>query len=234
MLNQKPELSIIIPSYLEEENLRILLPRLNNVLLSLPKISFVILVIDTMEPMDNTKQVCQENNIMYINREIGNSFGNAIRTGIKKAKSKYIIFMDGDGSHSPEFIPNLIKYKEDYDVIIASRYVEGGATDNSKILIFMSKVVNVFYSFFLNLKCKDVSNGFRLYKSYLFRNLNLNSDNFDIIEEILFKMNKNKKDLKIKEIPYIFKERMFGHTKRNLIIFAISFFFTLIKLKFRK
>lgn len=230
---QRPELSIIIPSYLEEENLRILLPRLKTVLSSL-NIPSEILVIDTMEPMDNTKQACQENNIKYINREAGNFFGDAIRTGIKHAMGTYIIFMDGDGSHSPEFIPRLLEYKDDSDVIIASRYVEGGATDNKKILIFMSKAVNILYSLFLNLKCKDVSNNFKLYKSHLLKNLNLYSDNFDIIEEILFKIKKNKKDLKIIEIPCTFKERMFGHTKRNLIFFAISFLFTLIKLRFRK
>ena len=98
----------------------------------------------------------------------------------------------------------------------------------------MSRAVNFLYSLFLNLKCKDVSNNFKLYKSYLLRNLNLSSNNFDIIEEILFKMKKNKKDLKIKEIPCTFKERMFGHTKRDLMLFAFSFFFTLLKLRFRK
>lgn len=230
---QRPELCVVIPSYLEEENLRILLPRLNTVLSSL-NLPSEILVIDTMEPMDNTKQACLENSVQYINREAGDSFGDAIRTGIKHAKGTYIIFMDGDGSHSPEFIPNLIEHKDDYDVIIASRYVEGGATDNKKILIVMSKAVNILYSLFLNLKCKDVSNNFKLYKSHLLKNLNLYSDNFDIIEEILFKIKKNKKDLKIKEIPYTFKERMFGHTKRNLIFFAVSFLFTLIKLRLRK
>jgi len=95
-------------------------------------------------------------------------------------------------------------------------------------------MVNIFYSLFLKLKCKDVSNSFKLYKSNLLRNLNLYSNNFDIVEEILFKMKKNKKDLKIKEIPYTFKKRICGNTKRNLVLFALSFFFTPLKLRFRK
>lgn len=227
------DLSVIIPAYLEEENLRLLLPRLKTVLSAL-KIKFEINVIDTLEPMDNSKAVCQVNGVNYLNRENGNYYGDAVRTGIKYAQGKYVIFMDGDGSHTPEFIDQLIKYKEDFDVVIASRYVAGGITDNSRTLILMSKIVNILYSLILKLECKDVSNSFKLYRLEKLKNLNLYLKNFDIIEEILFKMKKNDKDLKIKEVPYTFKQRMFGHTKRNLFVFAFSYFFSLLKLKFGK
>jgi len=142
--------------------------------------------------------------------------------------------MDADGSHAPEFIANLYKYRNEYDVVIASRYVKGGASQNSKILIFMSYIVNMFYSIFLNLNCKDVSNSFKLYDALLLKDLNLVSNNFDIIEEILYKLKKARKDLRIYEIPYYFRGRMFGHSKRNLFIFALSYLFTLMRLRMMK
>ena len=225
------DLSIIIPAYLEEENLRILLPRINDIIPELG-IKAEILVIDTMAPMDNTKNVCLKNNAVYINRENGNVYGDAVRTGIKNAHGKYFIFMDADGSHSPEFIKNLYENRTDYDVIIASRYVEGGKSDNSKILIFMSWIVNLIYAVLFRLKCKDVSNSFKLYKSDQLKKLTLKCSNFDVVEEILIKLKKINKNLSIKELPYTFKERMFGHTKRNLIKFVFSYIFTLFKLKF--
>lgn len=223
-------ITIVIPAYLEEENLRILLPRIKKEM-EAQKDSYEILIIDTMIPLDNTKRVCIENNIHYICREQSNSYGDAVRTGIRYAQGEYIIFMDADGSHSPEFIPNLLKYKNEYDVVIASRYIEGGATDNNKILIIMSFIVNSMYSLILHLQCKDVSNSFKLYKADLLKTVSLSCHNFDIVEEILFKLKKYNKNLKIKEVPFSFKQRMFGKTKRNLFIFMLTYLFTLIKLR---
>lgn len=227
------ELSIIIPAYLEEENLKLILPNIISVLKK-NNIDFEVLVVDTEEAKDNTGKVCEENGVLYLNRTGGNNYGDAVRSGIKQATGKYIIFMDADGSHDPEFIKNLYDNKENYDVVVASRYVEGGNTENSKILIFMSFVVNVMYSLVLNIKCKDISNSFKLYISDDLKNLKLKCNNFDIVEEIIFKIKKKKGNLKINEIPFIFKKRMFGNTKRNLFLFILTYFVTLIKLRFGK
>ena len=225
------DISIIIPAYMEEENLRILLPRLQSECLS-QKYSSEILIIDTINSLDNTKELCTLNNVTYINRENGNTYGDAIRTGIKYSKGKQVLFMDADGSHSPEFIKTMYQNLFDNDVVIASRYIDGGRSDNSKILIFMSWCVNTTYAVLFNLKCKDVSNSFKLYNGDEIRKLSLKCNNFDIVEEILIKLKRNNKKLKIKEIPYTFKERMFGHTKRNLISFMFSYLYSIIRLKF--
>ena len=233
IMSNNIKVTVIIPSYLEEENLRIIIPRLKNEMQKLGN-DYEILVIDAMHAMDYTEDVCKNNNVTYLNRTNGNNYGDAVRTGITNANGEYIIFMDADGSHSPEFINKLYSYKDDYDVVIASRYIAGGATDNNRILILMSWVVNIVYSIVLNLRCKDVSNSFKLYRGDLLRNLNLYCNNFDIVEEILFKLKKINNNLKIKEVPFSFKKRMFGETKRNLFLFMVSYIFTLIKLRFGK
>jgi dolichol-phosphate mannosyltransferase len=225
------KISIILPCFLEEENLRLLLPRLVKELTTIGD-SFEILIIDTMQTMDNTKDVCKINNATYIPRETGNNYGDAIRTGIKYAKGEYTIFMDADGSHSPEFVHNLYKYKNEYDVVIASRYVTGGSTDNNRLLILMSYLTNITYSTVLNLPFKDISNSFKLYKTRYLKELTLRCKNFDIVEEILFKIKKNHKEILVLEIPYSFKERMFGHTKRNLFLFILTYIITIIRLRF--
>lgn len=226
------DLSIVLPAYCEEENLRILLPRIKSTLESLD-LNYEVLVIDTIEPLDNTQSVCAEYQVKYINRKNGNKYGDAIRTGIQEALGEKIIFMDADGSHSPEFITKLYEHKNFYEVVIASRYIQGGYTENSKILVYMSKILNITYSLFLNIKCRDISNSFKLYDTRLLKSLSLYCDNFDIVEEILYKLSKNK-NLRIKEIPYTFKARIFGKTKRNLFLFIISYLVTMIKLRFGK
>jgi dolichol-phosphate mannosyltransferase len=225
------ELSVVIPSYFEEENLRVILPRLKDELEKL-HIPYEVLVVDTMQPKDNTPSVCKKHGVGYVNREGGDKYGDAVRTGIKKAKGTYILFMDADGSHSPEFIPKLFEHRKDHDVVIASRYVAGGSTDNKRILILMSLACNITYSLVLGLDCKDVSNSFKLYRAEPLKRLAPRCDNFDIIEEILFKMKRQDKGLRIKEVPFHFKERLFGHTKRNLFLFVLSYLFTLLKLRF--
>jgi dolichol-phosphate mannosyltransferase len=232
-MNSRIQLSVIIPAYYEEDNLRIILPRLKYSLDGL-KEEYEVLVIGPLHTFDSSENICNTVGMNYLKRECGDSYGDAVRTGIKFAKGEYIIFMDADGSHTPEFITNLYKYRKEYDVVIASRYVKGGGSENSRILKFMSFIVNLAYSGFLNLSCKDVSNGFKLYKKTHLESLNLVSKNFDIIEEILYKLKRSIKSLKILEIPYFFKGRLSGRSKRNLIIFTFSYLFTLIRLRMRK
>src|SRR5208337_1309569 len=230
-MNKSIKLSVIMPCYLEEENLRLLLPRL---VTEITKIGdpYEILVIDTMHAMDNTKEVCEANDVSYVQRAGGNNYVDAIRTGIDHARGEYTIFMDADGSHSPEFISKLYKYKNEYDVVIASRYIDGGSTDNNWLLILMSYITNMTYSIVLNLRYKDISNSFKLYKSDCLKELTLRCKNFDIVEEILYKIKKNYKELTVLEIPYSFKQRLFGHTKRNLFFFILTYIVTIIRLRF--
>jgi len=227
------DLSIIIPAYKEDRNLEILLPKLKEAL-STSGLSSEILVVDTLRPIDNTLQVCQKHAARYINRTSGNNYGDAVRTGIVTAQGERILFMDADGSHSPDFILELLKFNKDYDIVIASRYVENGGSRNNFLLIAMSRILNLTYSLFLNIPCKDISNSFKLYSSTQLKNLKLYCNNFDIVEEIIFKICRNNKNVKIKEVPYFFKTRLFGKTKRNLCLFIISYLLTIFKLRFRK
>jgi dolichol-phosphate mannosyltransferase len=224
------DLTVILPSYLEEENLRILLPRINSVLKTITS-NFEVLVVDTEKPMDHTRTACAENNATYINRSGGNTYGAAIRTGIDHANGRKIVFMDADGSHAPEFIENLYALKDQADIVIASRYIEGGVTENTPVLVFMSLVLNLTYSLVLNLKVKDVSNSFKLYEGTQLKELILECDNFDIVEEIIYKLSLLYPQIKIKEIPFSFKKRMFGDTKRNLLVFIFNYIVTIVRLR---
>lgn len=230
-MSQQLDLSIILPAYLEEENLRLLLPRVKKCASEITKL-YEVLVVDTEQSLDGTSAACSENSVVYLNRVGDNTYGSAIRTGIKNSKGKYIIFMDADGSHHPDFIKELYIHREAADIVVASRYVDGGHTENSSVLILMSRIVNIGYSLVLNINCKDVSNSFKLYNGDQLRRLDLKCKNFDIVEEILFKIIKFNSNVVIKEIPFTFKQRMFGETKRNLFQFIFTYIVTLFRLRF--
>jgi dolichol-phosphate mannosyltransferase len=229
-LSAEVELSVVLPSYLEEENLRILLPRLNHVLRRDDE-PFEIIVVDTPQPMDDTREVCEEQGARYLPRKGGESYGAAIRTGVAASKGRLVLLMDADGSHSPEFMPTLLAERGRADVVIASRYIAGGHSENSLPLRWMSITLNLSYALILGLRCKDVSNSFKLYKGDQLRALRLKCENFDIVEEILFKLARGNPGLKIVEVPFTFKKRMFGETKRDLIAFIFTYLYTIIKLR---
>ena len=223
-------LSIIIPCLNESENLKRLIPEIKSYIGK--KFTFEIIIIDGITVDKKTLNIAKKNKIKYLNRKNNNDYGSAVRFGIKNSSGKYILFMDGDYSHQPKFILKLYNERSN-DVVIASRYITGGKTDNTFIAEFLSKILNIFYNMVLNLNLKDVSNSFKLYDSRKLKRLNLNSNHFDIIEEIIFKLKIYNAKIKIKEIPYHFKQRKFGKTKRNFII-IIAYLFSILKLRLLK
>lgn len=222
-------ISIVLPAYLEAENLKNILPDIHKVL---SEIEHEILVVDTMEPMDNTEEVCKINNAIYTPRNGGNFYGDAIRTGFQKVSGKYTVIMDADGSHNPKEILNFYREMETgkYDLVIGSRYCKGGYTDNPAILRFMSWALNVAYRVIFGLKVKDVSDSYRMYKSEQIKKLNLECENFDIVEEILIKLSLNNALFQIKEVPISFNKRAAGESKRDLAKFIKSYLKTIRRL----
>jgi len=223
------ELSLILPAYEEARNLEILLPALKAALDG-EEVNYEVLVIDTERPLDDTPDVCARNGVSYHPRKGGALYSHAVKTGISASAGKWVLFMDADGSHSVSMVAVLWARRHDADLVIASRYVKEGRTENPAILIFLSLVVNAVFRFVLGLKCKDVSNSFRLYEGGELRSLRLECENFDIVEEILIKLSLSKKDFTILEVPFTFGTRQAGKTKRNLLTFAISYLGTLWKL----
>jgi dolichol-phosphate mannosyltransferase len=223
--------SIVLPAYLEEENLRLLLPRLRTVLDARAE-PYEIVVVDTVTPLDATPKLCAEAGVRCVTRAPGNTFGDAVRTGIAQARGRWIVFMDADGSHAPEFLPRLLEHTPTYDVVIASRYIDGGYTENRRALVLMSRILNVSYSLVLGIPCRDVSNSFKVYEAERIKHLALRCHNFDIVEELLFKLIRRYPSTRIKEVPFTFKKRMFGDTKRNLVAFAATYLYTILRLRF--
>ena len=223
------ELSIVLPAYEEADSLNQVLPVLQQVAASMAS-NFEIIVVDTMEPRDDTPHVCQRLGVTYLPRRGGNLYGDAVRTGFETARGRIVIMMDGDGSHNPRALPSLWEHRDAYDLVIASRYVRGGQTENPALLIFMSQMVNIVFRLVLNLKCYDVSNSFRLYRGADVRALHLECDHFDIVEEILVKLVALRSNFHIKEVPFTFEKRKAGKTKRQLLTFILGYVGTLWRL----
>jgi len=225
------QFSVIFPAYEEGPNLRANLPKIISIIKKLD-VSFEILVVDTVTAKDDTPEICRQHpSVRYMNRAGGNDYGDAIRTGIQASTGDYIVIMDADSSHDPNFIPKMWGERNNADCIIASRYIAGGTTDNSLPLYLMSRILNWTYRLYLNIPAADVSNSFRLYNGNQLRSLHLTSSHFDIVEEILIKLFIAYPNMRLLEIPSSFHRRNQGKTKRNLLTFIFSYLKTMRKLK---
>ena len=223
-------LTIMIPSYLEADSLRTLLPRIKVAAAALTP-DYEVLIVDTQQPMDDTAEVCALNQVRHIHRAGGNNYGDAIRTGIHAARGTYMLCMDADGSHNPDYFARMWDKRTTWDIVIGSRYAKGGQTENPSHLIFMSWVVNFTFRMSFNIQAKDVTNSFRLYNRAILLPLKLESNAFDVLEELLIKAVTHQPPARVGEVPVTFEKRKAGESKRKLMQFALGYLSTLRKLR---
>lgn len=225
-------ISVALLAYKEAENLKLLLPQIIEQVKVCGE-EYEILVIDTKEPLDNTAEVCAEYGAVYINQEYP-GFGGAFRTAIRYAQKDKFLIMDSDGSHPPKNIPDLYHMfaTGQYDVVIGSRYVKGGRTDDAKSSIIMSHMLNFAFRICLGISAKDISTDYRMYHTEQLKQVELTCVNYDVLQEVLLKLKLNKADrrLRIGEVPIYFQKRLYGESKRQLVKFIISYIRTIIRL----
>ena len=222
-------ISLALLAYKEADNLRVLLPELKKVMDYLPE-EYEIFVVDTQKALDDTEEVCKENGVAYYNQRKP-YFGGAFRDAVAIAKYDKFLILDSDGSIDPHSIPKLYKkyVTGKYDVVIGSRYIKGGKTDSGKLAIFMSWGVNTVFRIIIGTSAKDISINYRIYDTKQLKATKTTCDHYDIQEEVLLRMKKNNKKMRIGEVPIQFKERLHGESKRRMLLFAINYFKSIFK-----
>lgn len=226
----KKGISAVILAYNEAENLKVLLPKIKEQL-AVTGEEFDILIIDTHTPTDDTDKVCEQHGALYFNQP-GKGFADAFKCGIEKAEREKFLILDGDGSHDPCYIPAIHEkfVNDNCDIVIGSRYVKGGKTEDKLSSVIMSKLLNFAFRTCIGIKAKDLSTDFRMYDTKQLKNVELTCENYDVLEEVLLKLKLNNRALKIGEVPILFKKRVFGESKRRLWDFIKSYVSTLFML----
>jgi dolichol-phosphate mannosyltransferase len=128
--------------------------------------------------------------------------------------------MDGDFSHQPKHIPELLKACEGDDLVIGSRFVKGGRDqDRNLVRRIITFFVRSFIRHRFRIPVRDVSSGFRCFKRKVLEEIDLDdliSVNPSIVLEVLYKA--HLLDFTIKEVPIEFIDRIRGKTKLNFLI----------------
>lgn len=167
---------ILLPAYNEEESLDFLLPKIDKFLKDDIKLDYCTIVCNdgsTDKTAEKLDEYAKKMPIIVITHKINRGLGETSRDLFEKAAEisnddDILIRMDCDDTHEPDFIPGLLdKINNGYDVVIASRFVEGGGQEGlSSYRMFISKMANIFMKIFFPIRgLKEYSSGFRAYKA---------------------------------------------------------------------
>ena len=148
------EISIIIPVFNEAGKLQELL---NNIRALRLANSEIIVIDDGSTDGSADAAMAGGANVIRHPYNIGN--GAAIKSGIRAARGRFLVFMDGDGQHRPEDIPKLIAESRNYRMVVGAR----AKGSKRRFHRYAANVVyNLFASYVTRFKVKDLTSGFRL------------------------------------------------------------------------
>jgi len=148
----------------------------------------------------------------------GLKYGRALRSGLEQATGEYVLTLDADGSHDPSFLAAIWAARREAEVVIASRYVEGGSAEMPGVRRTLSRMLNGMLRRGLSLPYSDLSSGYRLYRRAAVAALPLQAIGFDILQEILIRM--VAEGYRVREVP--FRYQAAGKTRAWLARFAVS------------
>ena len=147
----------------------------------------------------------------------------------------YVVTMDGDFSHHPRYVPEMLKAAEKYDLIVGSRYVPGGGVKNWSIRRrLLSRFGNLYARLVTGILCRDVTAGFMCVRASVLRKLpwrGMRAQGYAWLIEL--KMLFSRADAVIREIPIVFEERRSGASKISRSIIAEGIIQP-IRMRFRK
>jgi dolichol-phosphate mannosyltransferase len=227
--------SLIIPTYDEKDNIPILLNRLRDTLGN--KKDIEIIVVDDDSP-DLTWQVAEEysrkdSRVRVIRRMQDKGLSKAVIEGFNSATGDILGVMDADLSHDHKILPQMIStvQNEGYDLVVGSRRIPGGGADKWPwYRKLTSNFATLLAKIFLNIELSDPMSGYFTMKKDLFEGAkdNINPKGYKILLEIYVRANPSR----VKEIPFVFKDRNQGYSKMTTKV-MLEYIHMLFNLRFR-
>lgn len=170
---------------------------------------------------DGTADIARENGATVVEHVFNTGVGGAVRTGYQYAirhDYDFVLQIDGDGQHDPEYIPKLLEQAEDNDMVIASRYLNESFQEYSLVrklgISFFTKTVNVLGG----VDITDVTSGFRVYRVSALREILHRSDKHWAVEQTL---EAAKNDQRITEVSIEMPTREEGESQFTLDTFVL-------------
>lgn len=230
----KPKLTIIIPVFNEKKTLPKLLKKIFEI-----KLSKQIIIVDD-NSTDGTREFISKfkkkiNKKIYHDINIGK--GGAIKSAQKYVQGKYVIIQDADLEYNPKDYYVLLREieKNNLDVIYGSRVLRSDKSNNIQNFSHRIRIYgNIFLTFVSNLindqKLTDAHTCYKLFKTEIFKKINLCENGFSFCPEITTKLSLLK--IKIHEVPISYQGRSYDDGKKIVAFDGIRAIIALVKYRF--
>ncbi len=221
-----PRAVVCLPTYNERENLEAMVQALGEVL---DTSRDGVLVIDDSSP-DGTGDIAVELAerlpwVSVLRRERKEGIGPAYIAGFRRLLAEdveLILEMDCDFSHDPADVPRLLEAAEDADLVLGSRYVSGGGTENwGLVRRFVSRGGCLYAQILLGVRVRDLTGGFKCFRREALEAIDLDAvaaRGYGFQIETTYRV--LRKGLRVREIPIRFVERRAGASKMTGSIVA--------------
>jgi dolichol-phosphate mannosyltransferase len=219
---------LVLPTYNEAENIdplvRAVLPQLEAA-----GVPYTVLIVDDDSP-DGTGQVADRlgaelGPVEVLHRLRKEGLGRAYLAGFDIALSRgadLVLEMDADFSHDPADLPRLIEASSRVDLVLGSRYVEGGSvTDWGPVRRALSRGGSWYARTILGLPVRDLTGGFKCFRRRVLDALDLSAihtDGYGFQIEMTYRT--LRAGFTIEEVPILFRERRLGQSKMTARIAA--------------
>jgi len=221
-----PQLSVLLPTRNEKDNLEILFLRLDSVLREIG-VRYEVMVVDGGS-IDGTLEMARRHCTLAF-QQTGAGYGLALKDGFKAASGEYVVTLDADLSHDPKFIARLWANREAADVVVASRYCEGGSADAPLFRRMLSQVLNWFFTSAFGVPITDLSSGFRLYRADVIKGVQFEGKSYDALEEILIRI--HNQGGRIIEVPFTYVPRVHGTSNAKVFQIGLRLLATSFRLR---
>jgi dolichol-phosphate mannosyltransferase len=208
---------LVLPTYNEAENLEPLVAAARP---NLPA-GARILVVDDGSP-DGTGEIADRlaaaGNLEVIHRAVKEGLGPAYVAGFRRALAggaRLVVQMDADFSHDPVDIPRLLSAAADADVVIGSRYVDGGGVaDWGPVRRIISRGGSAYARGVLGLGVRDLTGGFKVLRREVLEAIDLDSiSSLGYAFQVEVTYRASRAGFRVVEVPITFRDRRVGQSK---------------------
>ncbi|MBI4774832.1 MAG: polyprenol monophosphomannose synthase [Deltaproteobacteria bacterium] len=227
---------VVIPTFNERSNIVPLVERIVGLNLCLD-----ILIVDDNSP-DGTGRVADElaarhAEVAVLHRPWKYGLGRAYATGFGFALDRgyeQILQMDADFSHAPEAIPAFLQALSHSDLVVGSRYLKGGETENWALhRLVLSRMATWFVRLITGDYCTDATSGFKGFRRQVLESLDLKGlESLGYVFQVEVNHQVRRKGYRVTEIPIRFADRVRGSSKLHVGV-ILEAIFLILRLRFK-